>query len=157
MNLYDLGTNYQNVYDMEDIDEETWTDTLNAINEAIEDKADNIARLIRSLEADAEAYKNEAERLTAKKRVAENKIKSLKVYLQDNMERLDKRKFKTELFNFNIQNNPASAEITSEDNIPEAYYTLEKKFDKRRMAQDLKAGNQIAGAKLKQTQSLRIK
>lgn len=157
MNLYDLGTNYQRVYEMGDIDEEAWTDTLNAINEAIEDKADNIARLIRSLEADAEAYKNEAERLTAKKRVAENKIKSLKVYLQDNMERLDKRKFKTELFNFNIQNNPASAEITSEDNIPEDYYTLEKKFDKRRMAQDLKAGNQIAGAKLKQTQSLRIK
>ena len=59
-NLYDLTANWQQVYNMEEIDEEAWFDTLSSIDEAIEDKGNNIAKLIRSLETDVEAYKAEA-------------------------------------------------------------------------------------------------
>src|SRR5699024_6816004 len=104
MNLYDLTSNWQHVYEM-DLDEDTWLDTLNSIDEEIDIKANNIGFLIQNLTADVEGYKREEKRLADKRRVAENKIKSLKSYLQDNMERLDRKKVKTDLFSFNIQRN----------------------------------------------------
>lgn len=158
MNLYDLTGNWQKVYDM-DLDEETWFDTLTSIDEAIEDKAENIAKLIRSLDADVEAYNNEIKRLSDRKRVTENKIKSVKAYLQSNMEQLGKEKFKTELFSFGIQNNPASVDITNEQAIPVEFITVEtvKKIDKRGLIQALKDGEDISGAELKQSRSLRIR
>lgn len=158
MNLYDLTGNWQKVYDM-DLDEETWFDTLTSIDEAIEDKAENIAKLIRSLDADVEAYNNEIKRLSDRKRVAENKIKSVKAYLQSNMEQLGKEKFKTELFSFGIQNNPAGVDITNEQAIPVEFITVEtvKKIDKRGLIQALKDGEDISGAELKQSRSLRIR
>lgn len=159
MSLYKLTGNWQAVYENEDLDEEVWFDTLTSIDEAIEDKAENIAKLIRSLSADVEAYSNEIKRLSDHKRVAENKIKSFKTYLQSNMEQLGKEKFKTELFSFGIQNNPAGVDITNEKAIPAEFITVEtvKKVDKRGLIQALKDGEDISGAELKQSRSLRIR
>lgn len=158
MNLYDLTSNWQQVYDM-DLDEDAWFDTLDSIDEAIEDKANNIGFVVQNLTADIEGYKKEEARLAGKRRAAENKVKSLKTYLQDNMERLDRKKIKTDLFSFNVQNNPASTKIVDENIIPSKYFETEtvKKFDKRAMLDDLKQGQVIAGVEMKRTQSLRIR
>lgn len=102
--LYELSNNWQQVYDM-DLDEDTWLDTLDAINEDINIKVENSGRLYRSWESDAKALKSEEERLAKKRKAIENRMKSLKGYLQDNMERMKKNKIKTDLFSFNIQNN----------------------------------------------------
>lgn len=156
--LYELSNNWQQVYDM-DLDEDTWLDTLDAINEDVKDKIENSGRLYRSWESDAKALKSEEERLAKKRKAIENRMKSLKGYLQDNMERMKKNKIKTDLFSFNIQNNPAGTNIVDEKLIPSKYYETEtvKKFDKRAMLDDLKAGQVIAGVELKQSQSLRIR
>ena len=156
--LYDLSNNWQQVYNM-DLDEDTWLDTLDAINEDVKDKAENSGRLIRSWESDAKALKSEEERLAKKRKAIENRIKSLKGYLQDNMERMGEKKIKTDLFSFNIQNNPAGTNIFDEQLVPNKYYETEvvKKFDKRAMLDDLKSGQVIAGVELKQSQSLRIR
>lgn len=171
-NLYDLTANWQQVYNMEEIDEGTWFDTLSAIDEAIEDKGNNIAKLIRSLETDAEAYKTEAERFTAKRKVAENKIVRLKEYLKGSMELLEKPKFKTELFSFGIQNNPASVEIDDPGRLIAEYPAIAdaehqervyKGFksafseEKKHLKDRLKSGEEINGAHLEQTRSLRIR
>ena len=156
--LYDLSSNWQQVYDM-DLDEYTWLDTLDAIHEGVKDKAENSGRLIRSWESDAKALKSEEERLAKKRKAIENRIKSLKGYLQDNMERMGEKKIKTDLFSFNIQNNPASLKLTDEKLIPEKYYTVEtsRKYDNKAIKDDLKAGKVINGAELKTSQSLRIR
>lgn len=171
-NLYDLTANWQQVYNMEEIDEEAWFDTLSSIDEAIEDKGNNIAKLIRSLETDVEAYKAEAERFTTKRKVAENKIIRLKEYLKGSMELLDKPKFKTELFSFGIQNNPASVEIDAPEALQERYPAIagaeyqEKIYkgfkealseEKKHLKDRLKAGEEVNGAHLNQTRSLRIR
>ena len=156
--LYDLSSNWQQVYDM-DLDEDTWLDTLDAIHEDVKDKAENSGRLIRSWESDVKALKSEEERLAKKRKAIENRIKSLKGYLQDNMERMGEKKIKTDLFSFNIQNNPASLKLTDEKLIPEKYYTVEtsRKYDNKAIKDDLKAGKVINGAELKTSQSLRIR
>lgn len=171
-NLYDLTNSWQKVYNMDEIDEQTWFDTLGAIDEAIEEKGDNIAKLVRSLEADAEAYKAEAEHFTAKRKVAENKISRLKEYLKGSMELLDKPKFKTALFSFGIQNNAASLEIDDPSMLLEKYPAIagteyqEKVYkgfkealseEKKHLKDRLKSGEEIKGAHLVQTRSLRIR
>lgn len=91
--LYELSNNWQQVYDM-DLDEDTWLDTLDAINEDINIKVENSGRLYRSWESDAKALKSEEERLAKKRKAIENRMKSLKGYLQDNMERMKKIKLR---------------------------------------------------------------
>ena len=158
MNLYDLTGNYKKVYEM-DLDDETWQDTLESIDSAIEQKADGLMYVIRDLEVDVVGLKDEEARLKKKREVAERKIKRLKQYLQDNMETIGKTKFKTQLFSYNIQNNPASLKLTDEKLIPEKYYTVEtsRKYDNKAIKDDLKAGKVINGAELKTSQSLRIR
>lgn len=158
MNLYDLTGNYKKVYEM-DLDDETWQDTLESIDSAIEQKADGLMYVIRDLEVDVVGLKDEEARLKKKREVAERKIKRLKQYLQDNMETVGKTKFKTQLFSYNIQNNPASLKLTDEKLIPQKYYTVEtsRKYDNKAIKDDLKAGKVINGAELKTSQSLRIR
>ena len=158
MNLYDLTGNYKKVYEM-DLDDETWQDTLESIDSAIEQKADGLMYVIRDLEVDVVGLKDEEARLKKKREVAERKIKRLKQYLQDNMETVGKTKFKTQLFSYNIQNNPASLKLTDEKLIPRKYYTVEtsRKYDNKAIKDDLKAGKVINGAELKTSQSLRIR
>ena len=158
MNLYDLVGNYKKVYEM-DLDDETWQDTLESIDSAIEQKADGVMYVIRNLEVDVIGLKDEEARLKKKREVAERKIKRLKQYLQDNMETVGKTKFKTQLFSYNIQNNPASLKLTDEKLIPQKYYTVEtsRKYDNKAIKDDLKAGKVINGAELKTSQSLRIR
>ena len=158
MNLYDLVGNYKKVYEM-DLDDETWQDTLESIDSAIEQKADGVMYVIRNLEVDVIGLKDEEKRLKSKREVAERKIKRLKQYLQENMEAVGKTKFKTQLFAYNIQNNPASLKLTDEKLIPEKYYTVEtsRKYDNKAIKDDLKAGKVINGAELRTSQSLRIR
>ena len=67
MNLYELSQNYLAVQDME-LDEETLRDTLDSIEDAFEDKAENIAKLYRTVEAEEKAFEAEEKRFYAMKK-----------------------------------------------------------------------------------------
>lgn len=157
MNLYELSLSFQEVQNM-DLDPEVMKDTLDSIEDAIENKAENIAKLIRNLESDVAAYKEEEERLKTKRQATENKVKWLKTYLEDNMKLTGKTKFKSGMFNFSIQKNPASVNITDEKAIPEEFLIPQlPKIDKTSLKEILKRGIEVPGAELKQTEGLRIR
>ena len=157
MNLYELSLAFQDVQNM-DLDPEVMKDTLDSIEDAIENKAENIAKLVRNLESDVTAYKEEEERLKTKRQATENKVKWLKMYLEDNMKLTGKTKFKSGMFNFLIQKNPASVNITDEKIIPEEFLIQQPpKVDKTSLKEILKRGIEVPGAELKQTEGLRIR
>lgn len=157
MNLYELSLSFQEVQNM-DLDPEVMKDTLDSIEDAIENKAENIAKLIRNLESDVSAYKEEEDRLKTKRQATENKVKWLKTYLEDNMKMTGKTKFKSGMFNFSIQKNPASVNITDERIIPEEFLIQQPpKVDKTSLKEILKRGIEVPGAELKQTEGLRIR
>lgn len=157
MNLYELSLSFQEVQNM-DLDPEVMKDTLDSINDAIESKAENIAKLIRNLESDVSAYKEEEDRLKTKRQATENKVKWLKTYLEDNMKLTGKTKFKSGMFNFSIQKNPASVNITDEKIIPGEFLIPQPpKVDKTSLKEILKRGIEVPGAELKQTEGLRIR
>lgn len=157
--LYELKGQYLELLSMmeEGADEKTIKDTLEGIEGEIEVKADNYARIIRQLESDANGLKTEIERMIDRKRALENRVSYLKNNLQDAMILTGKEKFKTELFSFRIQNNPAFVVIDDPTSIPaEFLIPQEPKVDKKSIKEFLK-DNDANWCHLDQTRSLRIR
>ena len=157
MNLYELSLAFQEVQNM-DLDPEVMKDTLDSIGGTFENKAENMAKLIRNLESDRLAYKEEEDRLKTKRQAVENKLEWLKTYLKDCMKLTGKTKFKSGVFKFSIQKNPVSVNITNKKIIPEDYLIPQPpKVNNTTLKKALKDGIEVPGAKLKQTEGLRIR
>ena len=164
MTLYELTEDYMNLLELAedpDIDEQAFTDTLEGIEGALEDKAEGYAKVIRTLEGDAAACDAESKRLRNKKQTIENNIRRMKAALQYAMQATGKTKFKTALFSFGIQKNPAAVVIDEGyiKNIPDRFLIpQDPQIDKKAIKEALKAGEDLEGiAHLEQTESLRIK
>lgn len=160
MNLFELTENYVKFFTMlEEADEitEELEEMANNLNIAIEEKSDNYVKMIKNLDADVEAYKNQEKQFNKKRKTAENKISWLKKNLQSSMEQTGRKKVKTELFTISIQKNTPALDITSEDNIGDEYYKVERTLNKRDLLNDIKEGLIIDGVGIKQTESLRIR
>ena len=141
-----------------DVDEQAFQDTLESLTAEIEEKADGYAKIIRQLQGEVEAIKAEVDRLTNRKTAIENHITFMKKNLEQSMIATGKEKFKTELFSFNIQNNPASVVLdVDEDMVPDQYSVITKKVDKKGILQAIKNGEEIEFAHLEQSRSLRIR
>ena len=160
MNLFELTENYVKFFTMlEEADEitEELEEMANNLNIAIEEKSDNYVKMIKNLDADVEAYKNQEKIFNKKRKTAENKIAWLKKNLQSSMELQGRKKVKTELFTISIQKNTPALDITSEDNIGDEYYKVERTLNKRDLLKDIKEGLIIDGVGIKQSESLRIR
>lgn len=156
--LYDLTQDFKQVQSLIDDGGEGLQDTLDSINLAIEDKLENIGKVIRNLDGEIEMLKNEETRLADKRKALETNKKRLKAYVEDQLTITGKDKVKAGLFSFSMQNNPPSVNILDEEGIPEIYRVEQKpRIDKKLLLSDLKNGNEINGAELKQGRSLRIR
>lgn len=160
MNLFELTENYVKFFTMlEEADEitEELEEMANNLNIAIEEKSDNYVKMIKNLDADVEAFKNQEKIFNKKRKTAENKIAWLKKNLQSSMEQTGRKKVKTELFTISIQKNTPALDITSEDNIGDEYYKVERTLNKKDLLKDIKEGLIIDGVGIKQSESLRIR
>lgn len=120
--IYELTDAYETVLNMfydGETEEQVIFDTLESIEGEIEDKADNYAKLIKTLNGDASTLKEEEERLRRRRMALENKAARLKDTLQANLEFIGKTKFKTALFSFNVQANGGRQPLTITENLEE--------------------------------------
>ena len=158
MKLYELARSYAELLDRaEDIDTEALVDTLASLQDAIEDKAENTAKIIKNLEADAKIIKEEEQRLAERRRSIENKVTRLKEYLQEQLEVAGLQKVKRPTITVAIQNNPPSVEIADEKLIPSEFMIPQYKVDKKSILERLKNGEMVPGAKLVQGRGVRIR
>lgn len=126
---------------------------------SLSDKAENIARLIKNFEAERDVFKKEAVRLSEKSRSFDNKVSSLKRYLQDNLEVAGIDKVKGELFTVSLQNNAMSLDINTITHIPAEFKrTPEPIVNKRELLRHIKdTGEVFEGVEVRQTRSVRIR
>ena len=159
--LYELTGELLALQDMmgdPDVDEQTLSDTMGAIDMEFSDKADGYAMVDRNLAATEEGLKKEIDRLNARKKAIENNRKRLKDSLEQAMRAVGKTKFKTDLFSFGIQKNPASVNILDESKIPSEYLIAqEPKIDKKGIIAFVKEHGNTEYAELTQSESLRIR
>lgn len=159
MKLYELTADYNQVLLLaEDLEQEIFQDTLAAIEGAIEDKAENMAKMVRCIEADVNALKEEEKRLADRRKALENKVSGIKEYLQQQLEFAGIDKVKRPTLTVSIQANPPSVEIADESLIPSDFMVPQpSKIDKKAILTALKAGLFIEGCSMKQGRSVRIK
>lgn len=161
--LYELTKDYKQVLDMADdesIDLEVINNTLQAIEGAIEEKAVNIISIIKSLDGDAKIIRAEEKRLADRRKAVENRVNHIKDYLKDQMELAGIDKINTPTVTIYIQNNPPSAKVEDDKKIPSKFLTIIPEQyvpDKKRIAEAIKAGEEVGGCSLVQGRSLRIR
>lgn len=159
--LYELTDDYLALLEMAedpDMDEQALMDTMEGIEGEIEIKAEGYAKIIRMLEGDAAACDAESKRLRNKKQAIERNIDRMKKALQYSMVQTGKTKFKTALFSFGIQKNPASVVIDHAGKVPASYWIPQPpELDKKAIKAYIKENGDVDWAHLEQTESLRIR
>ena len=98
MKLYELAQDYKDFLQaVEDglIPEDCIADSLESITCLIEDKADNIACMIKNLNAEALAIKTEEQALAERRKAKEKQVERLKEYLSETLLSADYTKIET--------------------------------------------------------------
>lgn len=160
--LYELNEMYSNIWELvgdEDVDLDALEIALNHIEDNIEIKAESMAKLIKSIDGEAMALKEEESRLAKRRKALENKQTNIKSYLENQLKVMGIDKVKTPLFTVALQNNPPSVNVLDEDLIPEQYKKSVTTISlvKKDILDALKLGQVVEGAEIKQGKSLRIR
>lgn len=154
--LYELTGQFLEIYNLE-LDEETKLDTLDSIDwqTDYEEKVENYIKVMKNLEADVEARKNEIKRLTELNKADEKKKDHLKETLSTSMQLTGHERVDTPLFKVSFRKSQA-VEV-DETVLPESYKVATWKPDKKRLKEDLKNGLEIIGATLVERKNLSIR
>lgn len=158
MKLYELTDKYKvfNDYandilegeaDEEDI--QMLIDNLESIEDLIENKCENIAKMMKNIEVEIKSYKDEEERLAKRRKTIQNRYDGIKSYMQSMLELSGINKVNAGVFNVRIQNNPPSLNVLDESKIPNTYKIQQPdKIDTKTLLVDVKAGKEIDGVSL---------
>lgn len=154
--LYELTGQFLEIYNME-IDDETKLDTLEAIDwtSDYENKVEGYVKVIKSLEADIEARKNEKKRLDGLNKSDQTKIDNLKAALAVSMTETGQTRVDTTLFKVGFRK--SNAVVVDEDKLPKKYQIVSYKPDKKTIKELLKSGKRIKGAVLEERSNLSIR
>jgi len=161
--LYELSMNFNEVIGMiddEDVSIEALEDTLQSIEGEIEDKVEGCAKFVKNLEGDVDAIDAEIARLSKRKKTVNNKIEGIKNYVMEQMVYVSKDKITTPVFTISRAKNPAKLVIEDAKLLPGNYLKIIPETtvpDNAAIKEALKAGTEVAGAKLEYGFNLRIR
>lgn len=153
MNLYEIDCAI-----MDCVDEETGEifdiDKFDALSIEMDVKIENICLWIKNLKAEAEALKNEKDAFAKRQKSAENKMESLKKYLEGYLEGMP---FKTPKVNVSWRRSE-KVEVDDIYQLPEEYLKYkEPEVNKTELKKALKEGKTIEGVYLVQSSNIQIK
>lgn len=164
MTLYELTDAYAallNEYDAAE-DDARRAEVLAMIDQVqddIGDKAEAYARIMKNLQADAEAFKAEAKRLAMKQKAAEGAVEGLKQRLMDAMRMVQATEIRTSIGKWKVQLNPPSCKVIEPDRVPEAYRIPQPDaIDRQGILRWYKeTGELLPGVEITQAESLRFR
>jgi hypothetical protein len=161
LKLYELSAGYLDALDalaeIEDLPPEAIADTLEGLAGAWEEKALNVARYVRNLEAEAAAIEEAKKRMDARAKSTANQAARLKAYLKAELERTGLKPKAPDLA-LRLQANPPAVAIDDAALIPEDYRRTETVTTllKSEIGAALKTGEVIPGARLVRSHRLVI-
>lgn len=162
--LYQLAAEHSDALArLEDLDlpPEAVADTLESLGGELQAKAQSVVAFLRNLETTAEAIKQAEASMAARRKALENRASSLKAYVLDAMQHHGIQKIECPLFAVSIAKNPPAVEIEDERLIPDDYRTSPPppppQVDKKLIAQAIKDGFDVPGARMRQGVRLAIR
>lgn len=141
-------------------DEDILKDTLEAVQGEYEAKIEAYCKVIKNIEADMEAFKMEAKRLSEKAKMLENNRDRLKRAMFDSMKATNTPKIKAGVFNVAIQKNggklPVIVDVDTAD-LPSQCVKVQMSPDLEAIAKLIDSGNTQYAHYGERGESLRIK
>lgn len=139
----------------DEIDEQTFADTLEALG--ANEKVEGYCQITKQLQCDTEAYKNEIDRLTARRKTSENAIDRMNNALLGFLKFSGQDKFKAGTFSVSTSTTQA-VNIIDENALPSMFLIPQPpKVDKMGIKKALKEGATIPGAELTENEGVRIR
>ena len=168
MKLYEISADYQlliEAIENGDIPEEALIDTLESFTALLEDKADNIACIIKELTAEAEAIKAEEDRLAERRKRKLKRAERLTEYLAECLTNAGRAKIETARNVISFRKTPGKVVIDNEDaftvwaygNRPELLNFNNPTINKTAVKMALADGEQIEGAHIESKLNIQIK
>lgn len=167
MRLYEIAQDYKaflEAVENGDIPEEAIADSLESIEAILEDKADNIACVIKNLTAEAEAIKAEEKALAARRNQKEREIKSLKDYLANALLNSGYTKIETARNRISFRK---SKKVEIDDEAAFIEWAMSNRDDllkyelptisRTAIKEAIEGGDEIAGARIEISQNIQIK
>jgi len=153
--LYELTERYRVIEGMFESDlvtkEEVQT-SLDDIKEQIDDKVENIAKIVLSFKANVEAIKAEEERLANRRSGMISSMEWLKNYLLVEMQATNVLKVKKDVISVSVRSNPPSVELIDIDEVPETYVRVipeQREPDKKAIIEQFqKTGEIVPGCNI---------
>ena len=153
--LYDISAQYRadaaRLADL-DLPAEVVTDTLDAMAGDLEAKAQNVVFFARDLQATAAAIKEAEEAMARRRKAIENRARHLLEYVHGCMETAQVQRIETPHFRLAIQAKPPSVDVYEPGLLPAQYLRTPEPpgpaIDKRAIAEAIKAGQDVPGARL---------
>lgn len=163
MKLYELTSKRQELLDLiaamdsEDLElSDAVGDTLEALDEAIQDKAEAVASFIFSLQADSAALKQEEQRLSERRRLNDAKVERMKTYLADMLEDADIDRIKGLKYTIGFRKSE-KVQVTNVDALPERFLRVKREPNLTALKDALKAGQAFDGVSLTTNKNLSIR
>ena len=166
MKLYEITTQYQNIYallqDPEFAENEDILTALDQIEDAFENKAQQTIFMMKNIEAEIDPIDSEIKRLQAMKKAHQNNIDRIKNRLRENMKAVGKSKLNCGLFSLSYRLQEANAVELDEteflaNNLDEDLVTVKVTPNKTEIKRRLKHGEEIIGARLVDSEVLTIR
>lgn len=172
MRLFEIATEFKSLRDLVETDcefnEETGevinnddilSELFNGLQLKLSDKLDNSAYVIKELEANADALKIEAKRLSDRASHLSKNAEQLKKLMSLALSESGDDKLKTDKFTFSFRKSETveiDVLITPED-FDRKFIRIKREFDKTKIKTALKNGEVIEGASLKENSNFQIK
>lgn len=159
MKLYEIASEFNELEQLYDLEDEEIQGKLTNLKGELEYKCTNVAFFERNIENTIEGIKEAQRNMAARRKALENKAARIRDYLKTNMEECGIERIETPHFVISIAKNPPAVEIKDETMIPDEFKSEVTiiKIDKSALKDFLKKNGGIPGAELVQGTRLKIK
>lgn len=150
--LYEIAAEYNSTFlallEMEDIDDQTFDDTMSSIEGELQEKCKSVAAFFQNIQSDVDAMKQAEKRIAERRKSLESKANRLRDYLRDNMEFSGITKIECPEFKVTLRKQSDVVVVEDVNSLPADYVKIKKEADKVAIKKALKDGVDISGVKL---------
>ena len=164
MKLYEISQGMIDTLDIflesdgNDLDKENYSEIMLFLRDELKNKSSSLLKYIQDLQAKSKIAKEESDRLLKLSRVRLNKAERLKSYLVSTLQALEMKKIETDLGSYGLRRSPA-VDVYDMAALPDEFIrvTEERKADKEKIKEYIKANGELKGARIVDNYSLQIR
>lgn len=156
--LYELAAQYVQLANLPDDATDEQTDALLAqLEDGIDDKLDSCQALARSLEAEIDALRSEAARLTDRARALERRRMLLRHYMRDVMVATGLERVRLTRWTLSVRTSER-IEMVDPDCLPDAFFRIKREVDQAKLAKLYKDTGEVPpGCDVVETKTLYVR